>query len=111
MTTFTHTDQIAAANKAHGGHWFDPDTMRFFRSKTYGSVHYGRYFITSEVPWGIERRKYSIRVTDESGNVETVGEVASYATYTAASRALDRMIASGELPAFADGIVDARVAS
>ena len=105
--TYSHTDEIARANKTTGNHWFDKDTMRWFDSKVYGSVHYGRYFISSEVP-PYSRRRYTIRYADECGRIETIGEVAKYATYTAASKALDKMIATGDLTAYADGIIDNR---
>jgi hypothetical protein len=108
MTVYTHVDEIKAANRALGHHWFDRDTMSFFDSKVYGSVHYGRYFISSEVPWGVEKRRYTIRVADERGAVDTIGAPAQYTSYTQAAQALDRMVESGELPKYAEGVNDAR---
>jgi hypothetical protein len=107
MTTYRHTDEIKAANKAHGNHWFDKETMDFFASRLYGSVHYGRYFISSEVP-PHSRRRFTIRVASENGAIDTIGDFCQFATYKAASTHLDRLIKTNQLPAYADGIIDDR---
>lgn len=51
-TTWTIND-IKAAVRATGSHWFDPDTMRFFGTRVSETVYQGSggvYFVTSEKP-------------------------------------------------------------
>lgn len=76
--------EIKAANKAAGQHFFDPDAMRFFRSRVLRGVIGGRFFITSEqfVPSDgtPEPRRYTIRVIDERGHVDTLGDFQAYST-------------------------------
>lgn len=68
---------IKAANARAGGHWFDPDTVRFFRSRPASFAYRGPgglYFVTSERgPDNV--RRYSVRRAIEGGKViRTVGE-------------------------------------
>jgi len=85
MTTETRKytiSEIKAANKEKGGHYFDPETMRFFNSKTESSVYSGPggvFFITSEQFVGsngiADPRKYSVRRFDpETGDCTTAGK-------------------------------------
>ena len=78
-----------------GSHWFDRDTMRFFRSRVglyaYQDAQYADvvYFVSSErSPFG--GRRYSVRRANiETGTVETVGDFQAYtsrATADAAAR-------------------------
>ncbi len=66
------------------GHWFDRDTLRFFRSRI-GQQHAladGRWlFITSEQgPTNV--RNYSVRVMAVDGDIDTVGEFQAYTRNT-----------------------------
>lgn len=83
--------EIKAANKAAEQHFFDEDTMRFFRSRVESGVIGGRYFITSEQFVGSDEiaqpRRYTIRVARENGHVDTVGEFQEYGTKGLAVRA------------------------
>ncbi len=82
-------DQIKAANKAAGCHWFSPDTLRFFGSRILPTVYAGNVFITSEYA-GFDRsgRAYTVRQFDPTdGSVSTVGEFLGYATRSEAVRA------------------------
>lgn len=57
---------IRAAMEAAGSHWFDPGTMRFFRSRLHGEPIHGPngiYFVTSEVP-PHSGRMYTVRGFD-----------------------------------------------
>lgn len=83
-------------NARHGGHWFKPDTMRFFRSRVMmpaferddGTV----YFATSErCPWGDHPRLYSVRVMTPDGAVDTVGEFQGYRSRSGAMAAARRL--------------------
>lgn len=65
-------------NEISGGHWFDKDTMRFFRSRLpdYSYLKGEKaYFITSEQgPCSNNERKYSIRCFDRTtGSIDTIG--------------------------------------
>ena len=84
MTTTTKNytiSDIKEINAAHGLHFFERSTMRFFRSKTERGVYQGPggiYFITSEQFVGsdghAEPRKYTVRCfSPESGCCQTVG--------------------------------------
>jgi hypothetical protein len=97
MMTFFTVEQIKQANAEAGQHWFDPGALRFFSSRVSGPVVGGRYFISSEkftsVATGLsDPRKYTIRVADDDGSIDTVGEFQQYTTKRAAltaARALD----------------------
>jgi len=73
MTMFRSIDAIRAANKSAGWHWFSPETMRFFNTRICGTLHGGRFFVTSEriSPRGGVRR-YTVRVAHHDGAVSTV---------------------------------------
>ena len=67
------------------GHFFDTDTMRFFRSR----VGYARkcksgvwYFVTSEKP-PHDKRWYSVRKMELDGDINTIGEFCSLTQYMA----------------------------
>lgn len=69
--------EIIQKHKDSGGHFFDKDTVRFFRSKCYPEV-FGNYFITSEISPDEEMR-YTIRkFSDLDGSIDTVGQFFSY---------------------------------
>src|SRR5271166_1281025 len=74
-----------------GRHWFDRDTMRFFKTRLpqggYTSVDGKRvYFVTSEHGPHMPR-KYSVRVWDrETRGIGTMGEFNSYTSRSAADR-------------------------
>lgn len=70
-------NDIQTAMRQNGSHWFDPDTMRFFKSRVLSTVYQGSggiYFVTSECgPSG--HRAYSVRkFTPETFDISTVGE-------------------------------------
>lgn len=70
---------IITRNKSLGGHFFDQDTMSFFKSKVHGTAYTGlggTYFVTSEPVWGQDERSYGVhRFHAPSGRVETVTDV------------------------------------
>jgi hypothetical protein len=83
-----------------GRHWFDPSTMRFFRTRlpqtAYTTDDGSRsYFVTSEQfvgSQGAAPRKYSVRCYDwTTRDISTIGEfnvIASRSTATARAKAL-----------------------
>lgn len=81
---------IRERNAANGGHWFDAETLRFFRSRlptgVVGRVDNTAWFVTSEGgPFGRGPRAYTVRRADVvTGHVETEGVFRGYATRSAA---------------------------
>ena len=83
---FTSIAQIKAANRAALGHWFEPETMRFFASRVLPTVYGGRFFVSSEQSrhsWG-GRRRYTVRFADDDGSIDTHGEFMGFSTRAAA---------------------------
>jgi hypothetical protein len=81
---------IRERNAASGGHWFDADTLRFFRSRLptgcVGRVDNTAWFVTSEAgPFGRGSRAYTVRRANvATGHVDTEGTFRGYATRSAA---------------------------
>jgi hypothetical protein len=76
------------------GHWFDKDTMRFFKCRVAERLEFSPcgkiYFYTSEKgPMDNSPRRYSVREYDPAtGNIETVGlGFCAYKTLAAAMAA------------------------
>lgn len=87
---------VERLNASSGHHFFDADTLRFFRSRIdygYGLMH-GRYFITTEKD-GSNPRRASIRAAMDDGSIETVGEFQQFASPAAAVKALEKGRAYG----------------
>jgi len=84
--------QFIELSKQNGSHWFDSDTMRFFRSRVSNWDVITGYFITSEKPQH-GARKYSIRRGDfATGKVVTVSEFCAYGSIGTAKTALKRLL-------------------
>lgn len=86
--------KVRRANAAADHHWFDKDTLRFFRSKVSPTIYKGSrcaYFVTSEEgPSG--GRRYSIRKTcDGGGKIDTVGDFQRFSTLSAAREEAKRI--------------------
>lgn len=79
---------IRRANADAGLHFFDPGTMRFFRSRIGSDVFEGPggiYFVSSEQFRPGYPRKYTVRRFDPAdGSVETVGDFQAYGALRAA---------------------------
>lgn len=75
---------IKAANRNHGGYFFSPDSMRFFRSRVSEKVHQGPggiYFVTSEQFDDRSPRLYTVRCFDPtSRGIDTAGGFQAHAT-------------------------------
>lgn len=84
-------NEFMQGNKSAGLHYFDRDTMWFFRSRIVrNSWASDGYFITSEQFDDNTPRKYSIRKGDLSSfSVASVGEFQAYATLRDARKALN----------------------
>lgn len=77
------TDIIATYNPGEGRHWFDQDSLKYFRCSlpTFGfrAADGSIYFVSSEKP-PFSRRKYTVRCLRGKGRIENVGEFCGYAT-------------------------------
>lgn len=90
-------DSVDTARRLHDGHWFDADTMRFFRTRISASAvrrtHAGLFFVTSEKGPTMPRR-YCIRLAywrrRDDGRwvvaIRTIGDFQAYASREAAVR-------------------------
>jgi hypothetical protein len=83
MTYHTIT-AIRKANKDAGQHWFDPGAMRFFHSRIASPVLGGRYFVTSEKCHDDDARRYTVRMAEDDGSIETVSDFQQFETLTQA---------------------------
>ncbi len=72
MRKYQNITEVKEANKANGGHWFQPDTLRFFGSRIEGGILRGQYFITSEQP-PHGPRQFSLRLAHDNGEIDTMG--------------------------------------
>lgn len=78
-----------ALNKVKGFYFFEPKTMRFFRSKVHGGIIKDNYFITSEQFDDLHPRKFTIRYINwETGDILTHGDFQGYATKEEAKEAI-----------------------
>ncbi len=80
---------IEHANASAGFHFFDPDTLQFFRSRVHDTVYGAATFVTSERPPNGPRR-YTVREARPDGSIDTVGEFMAYGTSLAAHAAAYR---------------------
>lgn len=94
---FSTIQAIKDANANAGYFFFEPDTLRFFRSRILPTVHpvpNGGLFVTSEQfedsRGNRDARKYTIRFAHDSGKIESVGEFQTWS----GSRTAQRVAAS-----------------
>lgn len=94
-------DKISSMNnvednaKSAGSHFFDRDTMRFFRSRIVAGPYVGAgrcLFVTSERRDSSVARGYTVREQTEDGHVHTVGEFQGYKTGLAARKACGKLV-------------------
>lgn len=86
------TDAIARANREAGYHFFDADTLRFFRSRILPTVIGGRLFITSEQR-GFDPssgRGYTVREFMPDASIEEISGFNEFDSSAAARRAAQR---------------------
>lgn len=80
-------------NEQNGGCWFEPSTMRFFRTRIESGILRGKYFITSDQRDYDTPRKFTARSFDDEGSVGTVGEFHEHDTKQEAIESLDAVTA------------------
>jgi hypothetical protein len=86
--------------RRHHGHWFDPDTMRFFRSRVGEDAFLTNdgtraYFVSSEQFKPSDgpafRRRFTVRVIDmETGDIDTASDWQEFGSRGAARNAAIR---------------------
>ena len=83
----TTIEDVKRINKEKDRHFFDRDTMRFFRSKVerdalrFGQLIDDKYFITSEQFDSSSPRLYSVRGFNlKEGSIDTVGEFQEFSS-------------------------------
>lgn len=92
---------MSTIRAAHRGHWFDPSSMRFFRSRVgsfgYLSADRSRAFFVSSEQFADHTgyradRLYTVRVIDLStGDIDDVGGFQRYASHRGATLAAERL--------------------
>lgn len=85
---------LIKAVEDNGGHFFEPATKRFFRSRILDDLYIGTggcFFVTSEqfAPsrGPAAKRRYTVRQFRADCSIDTHGEFQAYATPAAAKRA------------------------
>lgn len=87
---------IRRRNHAAGLYWFSESTMAFFgggvEPEVWDCPSGGWYFISSERrPDSDEPRKWTIRLANPDGSIDTVGEFQAYATKADAVAAVEKL--------------------
>jgi hypothetical protein len=77
IANHTYLSQIRTNNRENGYHWFEPETLKWFKGKVYEGVYGGCVFVSSEKndsPYrGNQPRKYSVRVAMADGSIQSYG--------------------------------------
>ena len=98
MNRLSISELVKAYRPGPGRHWFDADSIRFFRTRLPKHVFpcgHGVYFVTSE-QCGHFRRGYSVRRFWQ-GKIQTIGEFNSYPSRESAVRAMRLAMKGGSL--------------
>ena len=86
--SYTNLQDVVRANDKAGRHWFEDDTMQFFKTRLESDLIDGLYFISSERgPHG--PRAFSVRMADEEAHIQTIGDFMAYETLKDAKAALE----------------------
>lgn len=91
MTRYHTIDQIKSANLRAGNHWFEPATLRFFKSRVGDCVYADALFVTSECCWG-KAREYTVRVAYPDGSIETASKLCEFSDSRQAKTAIRRAL-------------------
>ena len=108
---FVSMYDLRGAVAESGSHFFDRDTLRFFRSRIGSKLYGGRLFVTSEQAGDDSPRRYTIRMVRQyldrpMLDVTKVGGFQHFRTYDAAhstARRLGQQLRSGAIrPCYID---------
>lgn len=112
--TFVSVYDLRGAVVESGCHFFDRDTLRFFRSRIGSNIYGGRLFVTSEQAGDDSPRLYTIRMVRQyldrpMLDVTTVGGFQRFKSYSgahSAARKLGAQLRSGAIrPCDIDDVV------
>ena len=92
MTAPRDMAEVRRRAAAAGSHWFEPATLRFFRSRVGRTLFGGRYFVSSEQFSPTSERRYTVREVTPDGHVRTIGKFMGYGTSRAAQRAIAALL-------------------
>lgn len=105
-----YLDDVIERVKSRGSHFFDKDTMHSFGSRISSNVFptdFGTYIVTSERDRGVwtsygfsqaegwDKRRYTIRFVDLTGEFHTVGEFGDYGSLNGALKGAARYQKTG----------------
>jgi hypothetical protein len=71
-------------------HFFDRETMRYFRTQVYGEIFHAKdcaLFVTSDQSWHESPRKWRVWAIDLRGRIKSVCDIHGYPTLQAARQA------------------------
>jgi hypothetical protein len=90
MREFETIDDVRITAKNRGSHWFEPSTMRFFKSRVGrpGTIYKGVYFVSSEQFDHNSPRLYSIRKVTCTHNVFDISTVGEFQGFKSSSSAI-----------------------
>lgn len=83
MRTYTTIFEIIKANEEAGNYFFEPSSMRFFKSKVYPEIIHGNVFITSEKHESRTTkgpRLFTVRVALSDGSIEELSQFQAFAS-------------------------------
>ena len=84
FANFNDMDDLRLFNAQQGYYFFSPNTMRSFNSRAQSKAPYGGcVFVTSESSWRGNDRRYTVRVINDNGNIDTWGDFRGYSRYDA----------------------------
>ena len=83
--------EVRQKNAQEGFHWFEPDTMRFFRSRVGDTLYKGRYFVSSEQGPNMPRR-WTVRVALPDGRIRDVGGFQRFSSWRNAHRYIEGVL-------------------
>ena len=119
--TFVSMYDLRGAVAESGSHFFDRDTLRFFRSRIGNNIYGGRLFVTSEQAGDDSPRRYTIRMVRQyldrpMLDVTTVGGFQHFRSYAEAhktARRLGEQLRSGVIrPCYIDDdVIDGHLAA
>ena len=89
---FKTIGEIKRTNKANDGHFFDKGAMSFFNSRIESGVLKGKYFITSERMELTDPKRFTLRVANNDGSIDTVGEFQQFRSTIEAKEYLKELV-------------------
>ncbi len=84
MKTYNSISEIKTTNKDKGFYFFEPNSMRFFKSKIYPELINGNIFITSEKFDENSDRLFTVRCCLSTGAIEELSKFQAFKTKQAA---------------------------